>query len=228
MPLVCVCPRLVHPNVGRNPFRVHLVPLATKHHIPPHNAYSLRGACALSCLVCCDVKNKTLAKSLRSGAEHTTSGSTPPPHRPRQATRSLRRRSTSPHPSRRGGCIACPSSACASSPCPPTDPSPADIQHCLSVPASAVLPGARTPPTARLCLPVVRHRVCARGPCVHPTRAPPRRPPCHYPKLAPLAPASLRVCPLPYGRRAQTKTQTRVHEHVGSLVVVAVGVKERR
>ena len=96
MPLVCVCPRLVRPNVGRNPFRVHLVPLATKHHIPPHNAYSLRGACALSCLVCCDVKNKTLAKSLRSGAEHTTSGSTPPPHRPRQATRSLRRRSTSP------------------------------------------------------------------------------------------------------------------------------------
>ena len=52
--------------------------------------------------------------------------------------------------------------------------------------------------------------------------------PCQYPKLAPLAFASLRVCPHPYGWRQPSKTQTRAHEHVGSLVVVAVGVKERR
>ena len=51
-----------------------------------------------------------------------------------------------PHPSQRGGCIACPSSACVPSPCPPTDPSPTAIQHCLSAPASVVLPDARAPP----------------------------------------------------------------------------------
>ena len=81
-----------------------------------------------------------------------------------------------PHPSQRGGCIACPSSACVPSPCPPTDPSPTAIQHCLSVPASVVLPDARAPPTARLCLPFARHCVCVCGPCVHPTCTSPWRP----------------------------------------------------
>ena len=126
-----------------------------------------------------------------------------------------------PHPSQRGGCIACPSSACVPSACPPTDPSPTAIQHCLSVPASVVLPDARAPPTARLCLPFARHGVCVRPVCpsyVYVSVAPP----CQYPKLAPLALASLRGCPPPCGWRAPSKTQTRAHEHVGSLVVVAV------
>ena len=94
-----------------------------------------------------------------------------------------------PHPSQRGGCIACPSSACVPSPCPPTDPSPTAIQHCLSVPASVVLLDARAPPTARLCLPFVRHRVLVRPVCpsyVYVSVALPRQ----YPKVAPLAPAS--------------------------------------
>jgi hypothetical protein len=63
-----------------------------------------------------------------------------------------------PFPTRRMYCL--PSSACVPSPCPPTDPSPTAIQHCLSAPASVVLPDARAPPAARLCLPFARHCVC--------------------------------------------------------------------
>jgi hypothetical protein len=72
LPLVCACPRLVHPNVGCNPFLVHLDPFATKH---PQPAYSLRSAYVLSCLFCCDGWNTTPSTSIRSGAEHATSRS---------------------------------------------------------------------------------------------------------------------------------------------------------
>jgi hypothetical protein len=132
-----------------------------------------------------------------------------------------------PHPSQRGGCIACPSSACVPSPCPPTDPSPTAIQHCLSVPASVVLPDARAPPTARLCLPFARHCVCVRPVCpsyVYVSVAPP----CQYPRLAPLALASLRGCPPPL-RVARTKQDpdTRARTR-GELGGGCGGVKERR
>ena len=90
------------------------------------------------------------------------------------------------------------------------------LTWCPYTPHGPTLPSCRPSPC-----------VCARPVCPSYACAS-AAPPYHYPKLAPLAPASLRVCPLPYGRRAQTKTQTRVHEHVGSLVVVAVRVKERR
>ena len=90
------------------------------------------------------------------------------------------------------------------------------LTWCPYTPHGPTLPSCRPSPC------VCARPVCPSYPCASAAL------PCHYPKLAPLAPASRRVCPLPYGRRAPNKTQTCVHEHVGSLVAVAVRVKERR
>jgi hypothetical protein len=133
-----------------------------------------------------------------------------------------------PHPSQRGGCIACPSSACVPSPCPPTDPSPTAIQHCLSVPASVVLPDARAPPTARLCLPFARHCVCVCAARVSILRVRLRGAPLPIPQAR-----AARTCfpswlpaPLRVARTKQdpdTRARTR-----GELGGGCGGVKERR
>ena len=64
------------PSVCRNPFPWSADPVATKHHTPRLTASRLRSAYAVGCLIVAAVR-KALAKSIRRGAEHTTSPPSP-------------------------------------------------------------------------------------------------------------------------------------------------------